>query len=60
MYDLISRMVFHPLVETAAEIDEEIERQLAREFVLRDEGAFAVSKAIGQYFKALSESEPAR
>nr|HQH71185.1 hypothetical protein [bacterium] len=63
VYDLISRMIFNPLVETAAEIDEEIERRLAqREFVLRDEGGVPAryQKQVAEYFKALSESEPAR
>lgn len=63
IYDLISRLVFNPLVETAAKINEEIERQLAqREFVLRDEGGVPAryQKPVAEYFKALSESEPAR
>lgn len=63
IYDLISRLVFQPLVEAAARIDEEIERRLAqREFVLRGEGGVPAryQKQVAEYFKALSESEPAR
>ncbi|MFB3785930.1 MAG: hypothetical protein ACE15F_06125 [bacterium] len=63
IYDLISRLVYNPLVETAAQISEEIERRLAqREFVLRGEGGVPAryQKQVAEYFKALSESEPAR
>jgi hypothetical protein len=57
-FDLFLEMVAKPLVETAEELQNEIERQLSeKEFVLVDEGDIPerYRQRVADYFKGLAE-----